>query len=63
MHAGRGIRASARSERNFQFHAAAACAVIICGFLVGISLIEWAVILLLICGMLSLDLIYTSIEH
>ncbi|MCY9190794.1 diacylglycerol kinase family protein [Bacillus mojavensis] len=63
VHAGRGIWKTARTERNFQFHAAAACAVIICGFLINLSLTEWAIIFLLIGGMLSLELLNTAIEH
>ncbi|UTL71338.1 diacylglycerol kinase family protein [Bacillus halotolerans] len=63
VHAGRGIWRTARTERNFQFHAAAACAVFICGFLVNLSLTEWAIIFLLIGGMLSLELLNTAIEH
>ncbi|MCY8505892.1 diacylglycerol kinase family protein [Bacillus atrophaeus] len=63
VHASRGILKTARSERNFQIHAAAACAVILCGFLVKINITEWAVVLILIGGMLSLELLNTAIEH
>ncbi|KDE22030.1 UDP kinase [Bacillus subtilis] len=63
VHAGRGIWETARTERNFQFHAAAACAVLICGFLVELSMIEWMIIFLLIGGMFSLELLNTAIEH
>ncbi|MCT7938150.1 diacylglycerol kinase family protein, partial [Bacillus subtilis] len=59
VHAGRGIWETARTERNFQFHAAAACAVLICGFLVELSIIEWMIIFLLIGGMFSLELLNT----
>lgn len=63
VHAGRGIWETARTERNFQFHLAAACAVLICGFLVELSPIEWAIIFLLIGGMFSLELLNTAVEH
>lgn len=63
VHAWRGIWKTARSERNFQFHIIAACAVILCGFLTGLSTAEWAVILILIGGMLALELVNTGIEH
>ncbi|MFC0231738.1 diacylglycerol kinase family protein [Bhargavaea ullalensis] len=62
-YAAKGIVRTARTEQNFRFHLAAGTAVVIAGALTGLSAAEWSVILLLIAGMLSLELMNTAVER
>ncbi|WP_438311000.1 diacylglycerol kinase family protein [Sporosarcina sp. FA9] len=58
-----GILFGLRVERNLKFHFLAGLIVVIAGFLTGLTLIEWFVILILIGGMLSLELVNSAIER
>ncbi len=57
-----GIRAVWKSEQNFRFHTFAMILIIALSFALSISRIEWCIILLLIFGMLSFEIMNTAIE-
>ncbi|WP_077618846.1 diacylglycerol kinase family protein [Bacillus sinesaloumensis] len=57
-----GLREAFFSERNLQFHFLFSILVVICGFIFQITKVEWIVILILIGGMFSIELINTAIE-
>ncbi|MCZ2259356.1 diacylglycerol kinase family protein [Sporosarcina sp. G11-34] len=58
-----GILHGVKTERHLKFHVFSAIVVIIAGFLTGLSLIEWLIILVLIGGMLSLELVNSAVER
>ncbi|THE15425.1 diacylglycerol kinase family protein [Bacillus timonensis] len=57
-----GLREAFFSERNLQVHLLCSIIVVICGFLFQITRVEWMVILLLIGGMFSIELMNTAVE-
>lgn len=57
-----GIRA-ALHEQNIRFHVCAAIAVIVAGFFTSLSIVEWCIIIIVIFGMLSLEMINSAIER
>jgi undecaprenol kinase len=58
-----GIIHSVRSEQNIRFHLLATMIVMIAGIFTGLEKWEWIIVLLLIGGMLSLELMNTAIER
>ena len=58
----KGIWISLRTERNVQLHFLAIVCVVVLGFLLDISPIEWLTILLFFALVLSMELINTAIE-
>lgn len=58
----KGLWVSLKTERNVQFHFLAIAIVIISGFSLDISILEWLTILLFFGLVLSLELINTAIE-
>ena len=57
-----GVRHAIRSQRNLRIHITIAVAVVIAGFVFGISRTEWAVVVTLIALVIGLELINTAIE-
>ncbi|MEH7236063.1 diacylglycerol kinase family protein [Bacillus sp. JJ1562] len=57
-----GLREAFFSERNLQIHFLFSLIVVICGFFFQITNVEWMVILLLIGGMFSIELMNTAVE-
>ncbi|MEH7379913.1 diacylglycerol kinase family protein [Bacillus sp. JJ1533] len=57
-----GLREAFLSERNLQIHFVFSVIVVICGLLFQITKVEWMVILLLIGGMFSIELMNTAVE-
>lgn len=53
----------ATREQNFRFHLLAMIIVIIASIFTGLSKFEWIIIVLVIAGMLSLELINSAIEN
>ncbi|GEK35222.1 diacylglycerol kinase family protein [Kurthia sibirica] len=53
----------ASKEQNFRFHLLSMIIVIIAAIFTGLSKIEWIIIVLVIAGMLSLELINSAIEN
>ena len=51
------------SERHFQLHLVAAVAAILLGLILGLALVEWAVLVLTIGLVLVAEAINTAIEH
>ncbi|MFC4356108.1 diacylglycerol kinase family protein [Chryseomicrobium palamuruense] len=60
--AARGIRAALKSERHMRFHFFAAVVVLIIGWILKFSSIEWAILLIVIIGMMALELVNTALE-
>ncbi|WP_249336596.1 diacylglycerol kinase family protein [Sporosarcina sp. Marseille-Q4063] len=58
-----GILHAVKTERNFKFHLIAAGIVILSGLLTGLADFEWYIILVLIGGVLSLELLNSAIER
>lgn len=58
-----GIFQSFKTERNFQIHVYISSIMIILGFYLEFTIVDWIVILFLIGGMLALELMNTAIEH
>jgi len=58
-----GIKTAIRTERNMRIHLFLSGVVIPCAFLFSLSKVEWLLIILLIGGMLSLELLNTAIER
>ena len=59
----RGLGWLIRSERHFQLHLVAAGAAILLGLILGLSLIEWAILVLTIGLVLVAEAINTAIEY
>jgi undecaprenol kinase len=57
-----GLLFVVRTERNFQIHLVASSITILIAIALNVSLIKWSILLLLIAGMLSLELVNTAIE-
>lgn len=57
-----GVRHAFRSQRNFRIHSVIAGVVVIAGFALRISRVEWAVIVVLIALVIGLELLNTAIE-
>jgi len=63
IYAWNGIITTAKKEVNFRIHLLASVCVIAFGIFFQINVFEWIVILLLIGGILSLELMNTAIER
>ena len=55
--------ATAMSEQNFRFHVLSAIIVIIAGFLTGLSVTEWIIIVLVIALVIGAEMFNTAIER
>lgn len=58
-----GIIQTFKTERNFQIHISISIIMIMIGFFLPFTVFEWIVVLFLIGGMLSLELMNTALEH
>ena len=58
-----GIAIALRSERNLRFHYFAVAVVSISGFLIGMTNLEWLIILILFAIVISMEMINTAIER
>ncbi|MGM0844202.1 MAG: diacylglycerol kinase family protein [Bacillota bacterium] len=58
-----GIKLVFQEEFNFTVHCVVSFAVVAAGFAFSLSMMEWAIIILLIAGMLSLEMLNTAIER
>lgn len=63
VYAWTGIVYACKKERNLKIHLFAAATVLLAAAFTGLSAVEWLVIILLIGGMISLEMINTAIEH
>ncbi len=59
----RGIYLAFRSERNFRIHVAATCIAVAAGLYVGLSLLEWGLVVLAIGLVLAAELVNTALER
>lgn len=62
-HALRGVGFCFRKETHFQLQLIAASLVMVMGFLLGLSKLEWAVVGLCMAMVLAFEAINTAIEH
>jgi undecaprenol kinase len=62
IYAWSGINTAIKNEPNFRMHLMAIIAVSILGFLMKLSMGEWAVIVLTVAMVITLELINTSLE-
>lgn len=58
-----GIIQTFKTERNFQIHVSISFIMLIVGMVLGFKTFEWVLLLFLLGGMLSLELINTALEH
>lgn len=58
-----GILYATRNERNMKIHVCIAGCVIVFGFVLNVSTVEWLFLLFAIFGVLSLELINSAIER
>ncbi|WP_449537017.1 diacylglycerol kinase family protein [Ferdinandcohnia sp. Marseille-Q9671] len=58
----KGLTVAFTSERNLQFHLLFSILVICCGFFFEIARVEWIIIILLIGGMFTVELLNTAVE-
>ena len=61
-HAFQGIFATVKKERNIKIHLTAMSLVIIVGALLGLSVTEWCICILLFGLVISLELVNTAVE-
>ena len=54
--------ARACNQQNMKFHIVSACIVIVAAFLTKVSVVEWAILLIVIGIVLSLEMVNTAIE-
>ena len=57
-----GIKTCIQKERNIKIHLFVMGCVIVCGFLLKISIIQWMICLLLFALVIALELVNTAIE-
>ncbi|QQK75827.1 diacylglycerol kinase family protein [Salicibibacter cibarius] len=61
--ASRGLWYVLKNEQNMVIHMAIASAILVLGFVFGISPIEWAILLVVIGGVITFELVNTAIER
>ncbi|QDI89780.1 diacylglycerol kinase family protein [Salicibibacter halophilus] len=61
--ASRGLWYVLKNEQNMAIHMIIASAVLVLGFVVGIGLMEWAILLVVIGGVITFELVNTAIER
>ncbi|WP_188453625.1 diacylglycerol kinase family protein [Virgibacillus oceani] len=62
IYAWNGLANMIKSERNFQIHIFSAVIVIVIGFIVRLSTLEWSIVLLVIGFVLVTEMVNTAIE-
>lgn len=62
-YAAHGFVAAVREERNMRFHLCAACYVYLFSLFYHFSRVEYMLITLMVCGVLALELVNSSIER
>jgi len=63
VYAWNGIRAAVQQERNFRFHLCASCYVFAACCMAELPLVEWALIILCVAGVLSMELMNSAVER
>jgi diacylglycerol kinase (ATP) len=59
----RGIYRSLATQVHLQFHALASCLVVLLAWYLGVSALEWCVLVLTIAAVWAAEIINTAIEH
>jgi diacylglycerol kinase len=62
IYAWQGIRCAFREQRNLKVQFAIACLVIVAGFALSINVAQWAILLICIALVISLEMINTATE-
>jgi diacylglycerol kinase len=60
--ASKGIRVAFREQVNLKIHLSISCLVVVVAYLLKLSTVEWAIILLCIAMVISLELVNSAIE-
>lgn len=63
IHAFNGLKILLKEEHNARIHVAVSLLVIILGFILGISFVEWLVVCILIGLVLAMEIINSAIEN
>ena len=63
LYAAQGIRTAVREERNMRFHLCAAFYVYLFSLFYGFGKTEYILITLMVCGVLALELVNSSLER
>ncbi|MGD7044013.1 diacylglycerol kinase family protein [Jeotgalibacillus proteolyticus] len=58
-----GVKDVAKHEQNFKIHLISACAVVLAGWYLQISVLEWLFISLAVSGVLAMELMNTAVER
>ncbi|PLR93826.1 diacylglycerol kinase family protein [Bacillus sp. T33-2] len=58
----KGITFTVRNERNMQIHLGLSTGVLLAGFILGLTRVEWLFVIFAIGGMLALEIVNTAIE-
>jgi diacylglycerol kinase len=62
--AGRGVMGALRAQRSsFAVHLVVAAAVVVAAIVLGVSLIEWCVLILCVAAVMIAELFNTALEH
>ena len=59
----RGIYRSLATQAHLQFHALASCLVVLLAWYLGVSALEWCILVLTIAAVWAAEIINTAIEH
>ena len=59
----RGIYRSLATQAHLQFHAFATCLVVLLAWYLGVSALEWCILVLTIAAVWAAEIINTAIEH
>lgn len=62
-YAAKGVCAALREERNMRFHLCAALYVYIASAFMGFSTVEYALLTILVCGVMALELVNSAVER
>ncbi len=63
VYAWNGILHASNKDRNFKVHLIATIIVMSTGLLTGLTQLEWFIVIILIAGMLSLEMVNAAIER
>lgn len=58
----KGIRVALREQGNLKIHLSISCLVLVAAYLLKLNIVEWAIILVCIAMVISLELVNSSIE-
>ncbi|MFC0558043.1 diacylglycerol kinase family protein [Halalkalibacter alkalisediminis] len=63
MYASQGLVFVIKHEQNMQIHIIAAAVILLCAYLLNLPTVHWLILLLVIAGMFSLEIMNTAVER